>query len=169
MPGSACTHASRAAPCYCTASAAPTVTNGFSTTPPSGSMHRVRSSYAGHRACLGSCSTTLRGGCVMGPRTFMDQVRMAMRSAELSYRTEQSYCAVICRFILFHGRRHPAEMGAAEVATYLTALAEEQHISASTQHVALCALTFLYRVVLAQPLPLDLVFVRAAPSTRLPV
>jgi len=99
----------------------------------------------------------------------MDQVRMAMRSAELSYRTEQSYCAVICRFILFHGRRHPAEMGAAEVATYLTALAEEQHVSASTQHVALCALSFLYRAVLARPLPLDLVFVRAAPSTRLPV
>jgi hypothetical protein len=105
----------------------------------------------------------------MTPRKFMDEVRFAMRSAQLSDRTEQSYCASIRRFILFHGRRHPAELGGTEVARYLTALAEEQHVSASTQHVALCALTFLYRVVLAQPLPLDLVFVRAARSTRLPV
>jgi hypothetical protein len=70
-----------------------------------------------------------------------------------SHRTEQSYCAVIRQFIQFHGHRHPAEIGATEVAIYLTALAEEQHISASTQHVALCALTFLYHVVLAQPQP----------------
>jgi integrase len=105
----------------------------------------------------------------MAPRKFMNEVRFAMRSAQLSYRTEQSYCAVIRRFIQFHGRRHPAELGATEVTMYLTALAEEQHVSASTQHVALCALSFLYRVILAQPLPLDLVFVRAAPSTRLPV
>jgi integron integrase len=105
----------------------------------------------------------------MAPRKFMDEVRFAMRSAQLSYRTEQSYCAVIRRFIHFHGRRHPAELGATEVALFLTALAEQQHVSASTQHVALCALAFLYRVVLAQPLPLDLLFVRAARSTRLPV
>lgn len=89
----------------------------------------------------------------MAARKFMDEVRFAMRSAQLSYRTEQSYCAVIRRFVLFHGRRYPAELGASEVALYLTALAEEQRVSASTQHVALCALTFLYRVVLAQPLP----------------
>ena len=65
----------------------------------------------------------------MAPRKFMDEVRFAMRAAQLSDRTEQSYCAVIRPLILFHGRRHPAELGATEVALYLTALAEEQHIS----------------------------------------
>jgi hypothetical protein len=59
----------------------------------------------------------------LAPRKFMDEVRFAMRSAGLSYRTEQSYYAVIRRFIQFHGRRHPAELGATEVALYLTALA----------------------------------------------
>lgn len=105
----------------------------------------------------------------MAPYKFMDEVRRAIRSAQLSERTEQSYCAVVRRFILFHDRRHPAEMGPDEVATYLTALAEQLNVSASTQHVALCALSFLYRAVIAHPLPLDMLFVRAAPSTRLPV
>jgi len=74
----------------------------------------------------------------------------------------------IKRFILFHGKRHPLEMGAVEVEAFLTHLAVEGHVSASTQNQALSALLFLYKEVLLIDLPwLDNV-VRAKQPQRLP-
>jgi integron integrase len=105
----------------------------------------------------------------MAPGDFMAQVRSVMRLKHLSYRTEQTYCSIIKQFIFFHHKRHPSEMGADEVTAYLTHLARDRHISISTQHVALCALLFLYRNVLRQPLPDILEFVRPRRQRRLPV
>jgi len=64
----------------------------------------------------------------------LDQVRDAIRTRHYSYRTEEAYVGWIRRFILFHGKRHPAEMGAAEVSAFLSALAITAHVSASTQN-----------------------------------
>ena len=105
----------------------------------------------------------------MAPGEFMAQVRAVMRLRHLSSRTEQSYCYVIKRFICYHNKRHSSEMGAEEVTAYLTHLASDRQVSISTQHVALCALLFLYRVVLQQPLPEVLEFVRTRRHPRLPV
>jgi integron integrase len=105
----------------------------------------------------------------MAPGDFMAQVRSVMRLRHLSYCTEQSYCSVIKKFICFHNKRHPSEMGADEVAAYLTYLARDRQVSISTQHVALCALLFLNPGVLNQPLPATLNFVRPHRQRRLPV
>jgi integron integrase len=86
-----------------------------------------------------------------------------------SRRTEKAYVGWIKRYIFFHDKRHPAEMGAEEVRRFLTALAVDGHVAASTQNQALNALLFLYRVVLEQNLPwLDDV-IRASRPVRLPV
>jgi Phage integrase, N-terminal SAM-like domain len=81
----------------------------------------------------------------------LDQVRAAIRLRHYSLRTEDTYLHWIKRFIFFHGKRHPAEMGAQEIGQFLSALAVEHHVSASTQNQALNALVFLYRYVLARP------------------
>jgi len=65
-------------------------------------------------------------------------------------RTEEAYVSWIKRFILFHGKRHPLDMGEPEIAQFLSALAIKKQVTASTQNQALCALLFLYREVLAQ-------------------
>ena len=102
------------------------------------------------------------------PRLF-DCVREASRVRHYSRRTERAYLAWIRRFIFFHGKRHPAEMGAREITKFLSALAVEGNVAASTQNQALSALLFLYRDVLEQDLPwLDDV-VRAKRPARLPV
>jgi integron integrase len=99
----------------------------------------------------------------------LDQVREAIRMRHYSLRTEEAYVSWIKRFILFHGKRHPLEMGQQEIAQFLSALAIKDHVSASTQNQALCALLFLYRQVLAQEFGwLDDV-VRAKRPRRLPV
>ncbi|WP_263975589.1 phage integrase N-terminal SAM-like domain-containing protein [Leptolyngbya sp. 7M] len=67
-----------------------------------------------------------------------------------SYRTEPSYLSWTRRYILFHNRRHPNEMGAEDIAAVLTSLAGERNVAASTQNQALSALLFLYRHVLHQ-------------------
>jgi integron integrase len=86
-----------------------------------------------------------------------------------SYRTEQQYLAWIRRFILFHHRRHPRDMGGAEVEAFLTYLAKDRNVAAATQAQALAALLFLYKRVLNVELPwLDSV-VRASRPKRLPV
>ena len=102
------------------------------------------------------------------PRLF-DRVRAAARVRHYSRRTESAYLAWIRRFIFFHGKRHPAEMGAPEITKFLSSLAVEANVAASTQNQALSALLFLYRDVLEQDLPwLDDV-VRAKRPARLPV
>jgi len=75
-----------------------------------------------------------------------------MRLRRMSRRTEDSYVNWVKRFILFHGKRHPREMGEDEVRAFLSWLAVDQHVSASTQNQAFCALLFLYREVLDRPL-----------------
>ena len=102
------------------------------------------------------------------PRLF-DRVREAARVRHYSRRTESAYLAWIRRFIFFHGKRHPAEMGAPEITKFLSSLAVEGNVAASTQNQALSALLFLYRDVLEQDLPwLDDV-IRAKRPARLPV
>ncbi len=102
------------------------------------------------------------------PRLF-DRVRDAARVRHYSRRTEKAYLAWIRRFILFHGKRHPADMDAPEITKFLSSLAVEGNVAASTQNQALSALLFLYRDVLGQDLPwLDDV-VRAKRPPRLPV
>jgi integron integrase len=99
----------------------------------------------------------------------LDQVRSRMRTLHYSYRTEQQYLGWIHRFILFHHKRHPADVGAQEVEAFLSHLAVDRKVSAPTQNQALAAILFLYRHVLEIELPwLDSV-VRAKPSQHLPV
>ena len=99
----------------------------------------------------------------------LDQVREAIRMRHYSIRTEEAYVSWIKRYILFHGKRHPLEMGEDEITQFLSALAVHGQVSASTQNQALCALVFLYRHVLGQNLGwLDDV-VRAKRPQRLPV
>jgi len=99
----------------------------------------------------------------------LDRVRATLRARHYSRRTEESYVAWIRRFIVFHDKRHPAEMGAPEVTAFLTSLAVDGQVAASTQNQALSALLFLYRDILEVDLPwLDGV-VRAKRPVRLPV
>jgi hypothetical protein len=83
----------------------------------------------------------------------LDEVRKAIRLRHFSYRTEITYVDWIRRFILFHGKRHPKEMGGVEVEKFLSYLAQDRHVSASTQNQALAALLFLYKRVLNVDLP----------------
>jgi integron integrase len=103
------------------------------------------------------------------PPKLLDQVRDKIRVKHYSIRTETQYVQWIKRFIFFHGKRHPRDLGAAEVEAFLTHLATDGNVSASTQNQALSALLFLYREVLGIALPwLDNV-VRAKKPQRLPV
>jgi integron integrase len=103
-----------------------------------------------------------------GPR-LLDQVRDRIRLKHYSIRTEQAYVDWIRRFVVHHGKRHPRDMGAAEVERFLTHLAVEGRVSASTQNQAKSALLFLYKEVLRMELPwLDKVE-RAKAGQRLPV
>ncbi|GIK55182.1 MAG: integron integrase [Chloroflexota bacterium] len=86
------------------------------------------------------------------PKKLLDQVADALRVRHYAYRTEQTYIQWIRRYILFHDKRHPREMGAAEIEAFLTHLAVEGQVAASTQNQGLSALLFLYREVLQQPL-----------------
>ena len=81
-------------------------------------------------------------------KKLLDRVRDAIRVKHYSIRTEQAYVNWIKRYIYFHTVRHPAEMGAAEVEAFLTYLAVNENVAASTQNQALSALLFLYREVL---------------------
>ncbi len=99
----------------------------------------------------------------------LDRVRLAIRTRHYSRRTEKSYVAWIRRYILFHGKCHPAELGAEDMRHFLTWLAVEGKVAAATQNQALSALLFLYRAVLQRDVPwLDGV-VRAKSLHRLPI
>jgi len=99
----------------------------------------------------------------------LDRVRAALRTRHYSPRTEEAYVAWIRRYILFHDKRHPAEMGAPEISRFLSALAVEEKVAASTQNQALSALLFLYRDVLEIDVPWLDDIVRAKRPQRLPV
>ncbi len=102
-----------------------------------------------------------------GPR-LLDTVRAAIRTRHFSRRTEKAYVAWIRRYVLHHGKRHPRELGAAEVSAFLSHLAVDRAVSASTQNQALAALLFLYREVLGVDLPWLDDLVRAKKPARLP-
>jgi integrase len=103
------------------------------------------------------------------PAGLLDRVRQAIRARHYSRRTEQAYLAWIARFVGFHGGRDPDEMGEGEVNRFLTHLAVQGRISASTQNQALAALLFLYNIVLHRPLGRLEGVVRARRPRRLPV
>lgn len=99
----------------------------------------------------------------------LDQVRQAIRTRHHSSKTEEAYVGWIRRFIVFHNKRHPSEMGEAEIGQYLSSLARNSHVSASTQNQALNALLFLYHEVLDKEIGLIQGVVRAKRPHRLPV
>jgi len=98
----------------------------------------------------------------------LDRVRVVIRTSQFSYSTEKSYVGWIYRYIVFHEKRHPLDMGNKEVETFLTHLAVNRKVSASTQNQALNALVFLYKKVLKSPLG-DLVYENARTGKRIPV
>src|SRR4029077_7606323 len=102
-------------------------------------------------------------------RGLLEVARERMRTRHLAYRTEQAYLQWIRRYIVFHQRRHPRELGAAEVERFLTHLAVDRKVSASTQSQELQAVLFLYREVLAVNLPWLENVTRAVRPQRLPV
>jgi integron integrase len=103
------------------------------------------------------------------PRRLLEEVQFRIRARHMTYRTEKTYLHWIRRFIRFHNRRHPREMGSPEVEDFLTALAVKSQVSASTQNQALAAILFLYRDVLEVKLPWLADVIRAKRPQRLPV
>lgn len=98
----------------------------------------------------------------------LDQVRQTARLKHVSLRTERAYAQWVYGFVVYHGKRHPREMGAREIQAFLTWLAVERDVAASTQNEALCALLFLYREVLGGDLPRIEDTVRAPAFTASP-
>jgi integrase len=103
------------------------------------------------------------------PPRLRDRLHEAIKLRRYSPRTEEAYRTWIKRFILFHGRRHPRELGPPEIEAFLTHLATDEHVSASTQNQALAALLFLYVHVLGQAPGAFAEFVRAKRPARVPV
>lgn len=101
--------------------------------------------------------------------TLLEAVRLTIRRLHYSRRTEETYVHWTRAFIVFHNRRHPREMGGAEVTAFLNALASERRYSASTQNQALCAIVFLYRQVLGLDMPELTELERAKRTVNLPV
>jgi site-specific recombinase XerD len=108
------------------------------------------------------------GAAPARPR-LLDRVRAALRLRHYSRRTEHAYVAWIRRYILFHGKRHPVDMGATELTAFLSSLAVDRRVAASTQNQALSALLFLYRDVFELEVPWLDDLVRAKRPLRLPV
>ena len=104
-----------------------------------------------------------------GQPKLLDQVRGAIRTRHYSSMTEKAYVHWIKRFIFFHNTRHPAEMGEAEIGRFLSSLATDSHVSASTQNQALNALLFLYREIVKKDIGYVNGVVRAKRPHRLPV
>ncbi len=102
------------------------------------------------------------------PKKLLYRVRETIRHKHYSFRTEKSYIAWIGRYIFFHNKRHPQEMGRAEIESFLTYLAVERKVSASTQKQAFSALLLLYRDVLNQNLYFSIDSVRTKRPKRLP-
>ena len=103
-----------------------------------------------------------------GAPKLLDVVRQSLRLRHYSLRTERAYCMWVRRFVLFHGKRHPSELGAAEVQQFLTYLARERRVSGPTQNQALAALLFLYNEVLAISVEKQAPLVRAQRPERVP-
>jgi integron integrase len=102
------------------------------------------------------------------PKKLLDQVREKIRLRHYSIRTEQAYVSWIKRYILFHEKRHPNEMGQSDIEAFLSHLAIDRKVSASTQNQAFNALLFLYRHVLEKEIGDNINAVRAKKPKRLP-
>lgn len=109
----------------------------------------------------------MEGG--MGKGKLLDEVRNSLRTQNYSYRTEKTYVNWIRKFILFHNKRHPREMGEKEINQFLTYLAVNQKVSASTQNQALSALLFLYKLILRKEIGWIGNLQRARKSKKIPV
>ena len=105
----------------------------------------------------------------MTPPRLLEQVRAEIRARHYSRRTEDAYVHWIRRFIVFHGRRHPREFGAPEISAFVTWLAVDQHVAASTQNQALSGVLFLYRCVLRQEVGAIELLPRARMPSKVPV
>ncbi len=103
------------------------------------------------------------------PPKLLEQLRASLRARHYSPRTEETYCQWVRRYILFHGKRHPKEMGEEEINAFLTHLAVKEKVSASTQNQALSALLYLYRHVLGREIGDLGEVIRAKKPKRLPV
>ncbi len=103
------------------------------------------------------------------PPKLLERMRIHLRTRHYSIRTEEAYIDWARRFIVFHGKRHPQEMGAAEVEAFLSHLAVDRQVSASTQNQAKAALLYLYKQVLETDLPWLNEVVQAKTPKRLPV
>ena len=110
----------------------------------------------------------------MGPdktkpaKKLLDQVRLAIRLRHYSPKTEKAYVGWIKRYIFYHDKKHPREMGAREIEAYLSYLATDRKVAAATQNQAFNALLFLYRSVLGIELDEKIHAVRAKRPHRLP-
>jgi integron integrase len=103
------------------------------------------------------------------PPKLLDQVRSTLRVRHYSLRTEQAYIHWIRRYIIFHGKQHPAALDSPEITRFLTYLAVDEQVSPSTQNQALAALVFLYQQVLQKDLATPIDAVRAKRREHLPV
>ena len=120
------------------------------------------------KTTAGSGGTSAIGFPVGRPPRLLDRVRDAIRLRHLAASTEKAYVHWTKRYVLFHRKRPPWEMGEREVASFLTHLAVEERVAASTQNQALAGLLFLYDHVLGQPLAQCEGIVRAKRPKRLP-
>jgi integron integrase len=102
------------------------------------------------------------------PPKLLDQMRDKLRLKHYAYKTEKSYLNWAKRYILFHNKRHPKEMGSTEIEAFLTHLAVDRQVAASTQNQAFNAILFLYRDVLHQELNIPINAIRARPTRYLP-
>ena len=101
-------------------------------------------------------------------KKLLEQVRDSLRLKHYSYRTEETYLTWIKRFILFHGKRHPRDMGSPEIEAFITHLAVERNVAVSTQNQALSAILFLYKYVLKKEIEMPPSMVRPGRPKRLP-
>jgi len=105
----------------------------------------------------------------MARSSLIAALRQALRLRHYSIRTEETYVGWVCRFVRFCGTRHPRELGVGDVTRFLSSLAVERRVSASTQNQALAAIVFLYRDVLSMPVGWLNSLVRAKRGARVPV
>jgi len=122
----------------------------------------------GHGQVKSSIDEKTRNNYLPQKPRLLDQVRNAIRRKHYSIRTEQTYIDWIKRYIFFHNKKHPKEMGERELSDFLTYLAVKRKVASSTQNQALCALVFLYKHVLKIELA-EFDLVRAKKPSKLPV
>lgn len=103
------------------------------------------------------------------PPKLLDQLKAALRTRHYSHKTEQAYVFWARRFVLFHNKRHPKEMGENEINQFLSYLAVKEHVSASTQNQALCAIIFLYKNIVKKEIGEMQGLIWAKKPNKLPV